>query len=122
MTTRELVDFYYTRTSSIDTLPRKLEGFEVVVGDLGDMVQKVESVCFSSSVIELGDPGQYGRIAVRGHEITTSNVLRLEFDPVLWDVQLSTIDGAELLLENSAHNPSVTITKADGFWYIDSVT
>ncbi|KAH7412143.1 hypothetical protein DE146DRAFT_603008 [Phaeosphaeria sp. MPI-PUGE-AT-0046c] len=79
MTTPELVDFYYTQAQNDDALPRRLEEFTFVVGDPSDMGTKG-----GIKVLELKDPGQYGKVVVRGHLIKTTNVASLEFDPLLW--------------------------------------
>ncbi|KAH8716837.1 hypothetical protein GQ44DRAFT_688581 [Phaeosphaeriaceae sp. PMI808] len=92
MTTPELVDFYYSQARNEDTLPRKLETFSITVGDSGDMGSKG-----GIKVRQLHDPGQYGKVEVKGHLIRTTNVMSLEFDPVLWDETIK-IDGAQVLL------------------------
>lgn len=79
MTTRELVDFYYAQTKNEDALPRKLDEITFIVGDPGDMGTKG-----GIKVLELKDPGQYGKVVVKGHVIKTTNVASLEFDPALW--------------------------------------
>jgi hypothetical protein len=79
MTTPQLVDFYYTQTRNEDVLPRKLHEFTLVVGDPGDMGSKG-----GIRVLQLHDPGQYGKVKVKGHVIETTNVMSLAFDPILW--------------------------------------
>jgi hypothetical protein len=79
MTTPELVDFYYSQTQNEDALPRKLQEFTLVVGDPGDMGSKG-----GLRVLQLHDPGQYGKVEVKGHVVETTNVLSIEFDPMLW--------------------------------------
>jgi hypothetical protein len=78
-TTPELVDFYYSQTRNEDVIPRKLHDFTLVVGDPGDMGSKG-----GIKVLQLHDPGQYGKVKVKGHVIVTTNVMSLEFDPTLW--------------------------------------
>jgi poly(3-hydroxybutyrate) depolymerase len=95
MTTQELVDFYYKQTANEDALPRKLEEFTIVVGDPGDMGSKG-----GIKVLQLSDPGQYGKVEVKGHTIRTTNVKSLEFDPALWKDTVS-VDGADLRLATS---------------------
>lgn len=92
MTTQELVEFYYAQTRNTDVLPRMLDEFTIVVGDPGDMGSKA-----GIKVLQLIDPGQYGRVEVKGHVIRTTNVMSLEFDPVLWK-DMVTINGADFML------------------------
>ncbi|KAJ4369981.1 hypothetical protein N0V83_005745 [Neocucurbitaria cava] len=96
MTTPELVDFYYKQTSNPDVLPRSLDEFSIVIGDPGDMGSKG-----GIKVTYLKDPGQYGRVDVKGHTIKTSNVLSLEFNPVLWN-ETVTVNGQALNLKAAA--------------------
>jgi hypothetical protein len=96
MTTPQLVDFYYKHTASNETIPRVLKEFSIVIGDPGDMGSKG-----GITILNLEDPGQYGKVDVKGHVITTSNVLSLELDPVLWKQGIVTIDGQELELGES---------------------
>ncbi|KAF1844656.1 uncharacterized protein K460DRAFT_282820 [Cucurbitaria berberidis CBS 394.84] len=96
MTTPELVDFYYTATRNQDVLPRSLEDFSILVGDPGDMGSKG-----GIKVTYLKDPGQYGRADAKGRTIKTSNVLSLEFDPVLWN-EAVTVNGHLLKLTEAA--------------------
>lgn len=93
MTTTQLVDFYYKHTASNETIPRVLKEFSFVIGDPGDMESKG-----GITVLNLEDPGQYGKVDVKGNVIKTSNVLGLELDPVLWQEGTVTIDGQELEL------------------------
>jgi len=93
MTTQALVDFYYAQTSNEDELPRKLDQFTIVVGDPGDMGSKG-----GIKVLQLIDPGQYGRVEVKGHTIQTTNVMSLEFDSALWQDSV-TLNGADFKLE-----------------------
>ncbi|KAH7392819.1 hypothetical protein BKA66DRAFT_456959 [Pyrenochaeta sp. MPI-SDFR-AT-0127] len=95
MTTPELVEFYYEQTRNQDVLPRKLTEFHIVVGDPGDMGAKG-----GIRVTHLKDPGQYGRVSVKGHTIKTSNVQSLEFDPILWSGAI-TLNGQNLQLAQS---------------------
>ncbi|KAF2688755.1 alpha/beta-hydrolase [Lentithecium fluviatile CBS 122367] len=115
MTTPELVDFYYTQTKSNETIPRKLDEFELVVGDPGDMGSKG-----GIKVLLLEDPGQYGRVHAKGHTITTSNVLSLEFDPIIFQSQVLSIDDSSVILGHGLrkreHTGSVTFSKSEGKW------
>jgi predicted esterase len=79
MTTPELIDFYYAQTRNQAVLPRELKDFTMVVGNPGDTGSKR-----GIKVLQLQDPGQYGRVEVKGHIIKTSNVMSLEFDPSMW--------------------------------------
>lgn len=118
MTTPELVDFYYTHANNDDSLPRKLNEFEIVIGDPGDMGPKV-----GISVIQLEDPGQYGRVIVKGHNITASNVLRLGFDLAIWHIEDLTIDGAKVSpRKDIADDSTITIMKSGSSWSIESAT
>ncbi|CAI6328603.1 unnamed protein product [Periconia digitata] len=116
MTTPQLVDFYYTQTKSNASLPRKLDEFEMVVGDPGDMGSKG-----GLRVLSLEDPGQYGRVHVKGHTITTSNVLSLEFDPIVLGTQSLTVDGSNVALgkdtAESSGGSSITIHKQNNEWH-----
>ena len=87
MTTPQLVDFYYEQVKSRDVLPRSLEQFSIVVGDPGDMGSKN-----GITILSLEDPGQYGRVDVKGRIVRTSNVNSLDFNPSLWHDPV-TIDG-----------------------------
>jgi poly(3-hydroxybutyrate) depolymerase len=119
MTTPELVDFYYSQTKNRDVLPRKMEHFSIVVGDPGDMGSKN-----GIRVTHLEDPGWYGRIGVKGHTITTSNVLGLEFNPALWS-ETVILDRQELNLAQAAliaTASSVTAYKSAGGWSLKSST
>jgi poly(3-hydroxybutyrate) depolymerase len=95
MTTQELVDFYYKQTVNDDALPRKLTEFTIIVGDPGDMGSKG-----GIKVLQLSDPGQYGKVEVKGHTIRTTNVKSLEFDAELWEGTV-TVDGTDLRLATS---------------------
>jgi hypothetical protein len=115
MTTPELVDFYYTQTKSNDSLPRKLDEFEFVVGDPGDTGSKGGIM-----VLLLEDPGQYGRVHVKGHSITTSNVASLEFDPTVFQSQTISIDGSAVAMSSASqemgNKDSIIVSKADERW------
>lgn len=99
MTTQPLEDFYRSHSSNEDALPRRLDEFTFVVGDPGDMGRKG-----GLKVLQLHDPGQYGRVEVKGHEIRTTNVLSLELDPTLWTGTI-TLDGRELDLGRPSAAP-----------------
>ncbi|KAF2640474.1 hypothetical protein P280DRAFT_426472, partial [Massarina eburnea CBS 473.64] len=119
MTTPQLVDFYYTQTKNNVTIPRKLDEFEFVVGDPGDMGPKG-----GIKVLLLEDPGQYGRVRVKGHTISTSNVLSLEFDPLL-DTQYLSIDGSVISLPSTSAKDSTSstiLTKRDRKWQVGAFT
>lgn len=110
MTTPQLVDFYYKQTTSNDTIPRKLSEFSFVVGDPGDMGSKGGIL-----VTHLEDPGQYGKVDVKGRVIKTSNVLSLELEPRLWQGETVIVDGQEVELAES-----LSIYKAAGSWKVSS--
>jgi len=93
MTEQPLVNFYHAQTRNEDVLPRKLKKLTMVVGDPGDMGSKG-----GLKVLQLQDPGQYGKVEVNGHDIRTSNVLSLELDQFLWTGRI-TVDGCELDLK-----------------------
>jgi len=111
MTTPQLVDFYYKQTNNNEKVPRKLEDFEIVVGDPGDMGSKS-----GIKVLHLEDPGQYGRVQVQGHQITTSNVLSIDFDPSIWKGQTVTMDGSDLFLDDVS--TPTTVSQSNGAWSI----
>ncbi|KAF1918088.1 hypothetical protein BDU57DRAFT_446112 [Ampelomyces quisqualis] len=90
MTTPELVHFYYTQARNDDKLPRRLDEFGIVVGDPGDMGSKG-----GIKVLQLNDPGQYGKVDVKGHVIRTTNIKSLLFDPWLWKDTI-TINGNQV--------------------------
>jgi predicted peptidase len=90
MTTSQLVDFYHSQARNEDVLPRKLDEFTIVVGDPGDMGSKS-----GIGVLQLDDPGQYGKVDVKGHNIKTTNVVSLEFDNTIWTDTI-TVDGQTL--------------------------
>lgn len=103
MTTPPLVDFYYNFTNSIEKLPRELDEYSIVVGDPGDMGSKG-----GVRVTQLEDPGQYGRVHVRGRRLKTSNVLSMEFGPPFWKDTVF-IDGQALDLTSAAANSGSTV-------------
>ncbi|KAF2878201.1 hypothetical protein BDV95DRAFT_556907 [Massariosphaeria phaeospora] len=115
MTTPELVDFYYKQTSSKDTIPRELDEFSFVIADPGDMGSKG-----GIRVTHLEDPGQYGRVNVKGHTIWTSNVLGLEFNPSIWKLPAVSIDGQEISVGQAPTNAAVVvaISISDGAWKV----
>jgi hypothetical protein len=116
MTTQELVDFYYAQTRNEDNLPRKLDTYSIVVGDPGSMGSKG-----GIQVLQLHDPGRYGKVEVRGHLIKTTNVKSLEFDPLLWKDSVvingrpveATELGAPVNIPKSGINERSTITQRD---------
>ncbi|CAO2648622.1 Nn.00g078890.m01.CDS01 [Neocucurbitaria sp. VM-36] len=114
MTTPELVDFYYEQTSNQAVLPRKLSDFSIVVGDPGDMGSKG-----GIKVTYLKDPGQYGRVDVKGRTIKTSNVLSLEFDPVLWNETVK-LDSQVLTLTeaSSVFGSPLSVYASENTWSI----
>jgi acetyl esterase/lipase len=114
MTTAELVDFYYKQTKSEEVLPRKLVNFTIMVGDPGDMGSKN-----GIKVKHLEDPGQYGKVDVKAHTITTSNVQELEFDPALWKESVS-LDGSQLELTGmlASSNSPIGAYKLNRHWYL----
>jgi hypothetical protein len=107
MTTQKLVDFYYAQTRNDEVLPRKLEEFTMLVGDPGDMGSKS-----GIRVLQLYDPGQYGKVEVTGHIIKTTNVRSLDFDPVLWQSTII-LNEVELKLDvpidSTKNTPSVKV-------------
>lgn len=116
MTTPELVQFYYKQADNQDVLPRKLGDFSIVVGDPGDMGTKG-----GVRVKYLKDPGQYGRVDVKGHIIRTSNVLSLEFHAALWTEKI-TINGQHLDLttrSTSSESP-ILVSLSHSSWSVQS--
>jgi len=109
MTTPQLVSFYYKQTVSNDTVPRKIPEFNFVVGDPGDMGPKG-----GIRVTHLEDPGQYGKVEVKGRVIRTSNVLSLEFEPWAWQRETVDVDGQELDLATS-----LSFSKAATSWAVN---
>jgi hypothetical protein len=104
MTTGPLEDFYHAQTRNLDVLPRKLDEFTIIVGDPGDMGSKG-----GLKVLQLRDPGQYGKIVVKGHAIRTTNVLSLELNPAIWTNTI-TVDGNEVALEHATTDSATPIT------------
>ncbi|KAF1961222.1 hypothetical protein CC80DRAFT_488551 [Byssothecium circinans] len=120
MTTPQLVDFYYMQTRNNASIPRKLDEFEFVVGDPGDMGSKG-----GIKVLLLEEPGQYGRVRVEGHTISTSNVLSLEFDVTSFGGQAVSIDGTSIAPISQSRKDSTTLTplsKRNGRWEIGSLS
>ncbi|OAL55594.1 hypothetical protein IQ07DRAFT_498765 [Pyrenochaeta sp. DS3sAY3a] len=116
MTTPELVQFYYKQADNQDVLPRRLGDFSIVVGDPGDMGTKG-----GLRVKYLKDPGQYGRVDVKGHIIRTSNVLSLEFHVALWTEKV-TINGQHLDLttRSTSSESSILVSLSHGSWSVQS--
>ncbi|KAL1607567.1 hypothetical protein SLS59_002536 [Nothophoma quercina] len=104
MTTPELIGFYYNQTKNEEQLPRELEEFSIVVGDPGDMGSKG-----GVKVTQLEDPGQYGKVHVRGHTVKTSNVLSIEFGPPFWKDEV-VIDGQTLQLAAATADPDSLVS------------
>ena len=81
MTTSQLKSFYREQTAKNETLSRNATTFDIVVADPGDMGSKG-----GIRVLQLEDPGQYGRVhvtyqaATKAYVIKTSNVLSLELN------------------------------------------
>jgi predicted esterase len=92
MTTSNLVDFYKMQAQNKDVLPRRLEEFSFVVGDPGDMGSKC-----GVKVTQLEEPGQYGKVHVKGNRLKTTNVLSIEFLPPFWNDSVI-VDGEEFTL------------------------
>ncbi|KAF1926669.1 uncharacterized protein M421DRAFT_67357 [Didymella exigua CBS 183.55] len=117
MTTPPLVDFYYNFTRSTEELPRELDEFNIVVGDPGDMGSKG-----GVRVTQLEDPGQYGRVHVRGRRVKTSNVLGIEFGHPFW-TDTVVVDGQTLDLAGAAANTGSTIQArlSGNSWVINTV-
>jgi hypothetical protein len=115
MTTPELVDFYYAQVKSSERIPRKLDEFEFVVGDPGDMGSKG-----GIKVLLLEDPGMYGKVRVKGHAITTSNILSLEFDRALFQTTSLSIDGSAITdpstMQGTEAIGPTTVSKTEGKW------
>lgn len=112
MTTSPLKEFYrkWTGQEARDVkIPRKMNEFSIVVGDPGDMGSKggVKVLC-------LEDPGQYGRVEVKGHIIKTSNVADLEVDGVVMGVGSVMVDGYEVEVPGR----KVDIEKTQGVWQV----
>jgi predicted esterase len=92
MKTPDLVDFYKTQAQNKDILPRRLDDFSFVVGDPGDMGSKC-----GVKVTQLEEPGQYGKVHVKGNRVKTTNVLSIEFLPPFWNDSVI-VDGQEFSL------------------------
>jgi hypothetical protein len=110
MTTDPLKSFYREQTASNASIPRRLHEFTMVVGDPGDTGSKG-----GIRVLNLEDPGQYGKLHVKGRIITTSNILGLEFDPKILDQDSVTVDGHELDLPAGQ---SVVFAKTADAWEV----
>ncbi|KAF3041502.1 hypothetical protein E8E12_002772 [Didymella heteroderae] len=117
MTTPPLVDFYYTFTRSKDKVPRQLDKFNIVVGDPGDMGSKG-----GVRVMQLEDPGRYGKVHVRGRRLKTSNVLSMQFGPPFWKDTVI-VDGQTLDLASATANIGSTVNarRSGNNWIIDAV-
>ncbi|KAH7089554.1 hypothetical protein FB567DRAFT_590365 [Paraphoma chrysanthemicola] len=117
MTTPVLTDFYYSQARNDAVLPRKLEQFTIVVADPGDMGSKG-----GIRVLQLHDPGQYGKVKVKGRVIRTSNVASLEFDPTIWDMPVA-VDGQEIDLVNQPTEPDTwfTVRNVDSSWTASAI-
>ncbi|KAF2660252.1 hypothetical protein K491DRAFT_589649 [Lophiostoma macrostomum CBS 122681] len=110
MTTEPLRKFYQEQTQSDVRLPRQLDEFSIVVAHPGDMGSKS-----GIRVLALEDPGQYGRVKVKGHEIKTSNVLSLEFDLSPVGYNAIDVDGSQFQLSGGA---AVTLEGSSGMWKV----
>ncbi|KAF2271700.1 uncharacterized protein EI97DRAFT_486935 [Westerdykella ornata] len=108
MTTEPLKGFYRQQVASNESIPRRLKEFSLVVGDPGDTGPKG-----GIRVLNLEDPGQYGRLTVKGHMITTSNVLRLELDPTVMGFDRVTVDGHDVVFDQLNH---VQIRRSQDSW------
>ncbi|KAH7112153.1 hypothetical protein B0J11DRAFT_542760 [Dendryphion nanum] len=115
MTTDPLTKFYKEQTINNVTLPRVLTDFDIVVGDPGDMGSKS-----GFRVTHLDDPGQYGRVHVRGNIVTTSNVLSIEIQLKVLQTESITIDGTGLSLAGTATS-SVTLSKFASDWKVGTI-
>lgn len=117
MTTPPLVNFYYNFTRSTERLPRELYDFSIVIGDPGDMGSKG-----GVRVMQLDDPGQYGRVHVRGRRVKTSNVLSIEFGTPFWKDAV-VIDDQTLDLASVSANtgPAVNLRLLGNTWVIDTL-
>lgn len=118
MTTPELIDFYRAEAKSKEKLPRDLYEFSIVVGDPGDMGSKS-----GIRVTQLEDPGQYGRVHVRGHTLKTSNVLSIEFGPPFWK-DIIVIDGQTLEFATGVANldAPINVCLSNNTWVMEAVT
>ncbi|XPS67746.1 hypothetical protein M3J09_000045 [Ascochyta lentis] len=116
MTTPELVEFYYRQTASKEKLPRELDEFDIVVGDPGDMGSKG-----GVKVRQLEDPGQYGKVHVRGRTVKTSNILSIEFGPPFWKGAV-VLDGQtlEFAMDTASSDTPVNIRLSDNTWIVEA--
>lgn len=116
MTTPELQKFYYLQASNEEILPRRLNDFSIVIGDPGDMGSKC-----GITVNQLRDPGQYGKVNVKGHDITTSNVDGLDFDSAIWSGAI-VLNGQKLDLGGASFSSTEkrTLYRQNGTWHINS--
>lgn len=116
MTTPSLVEFYYKSVRSTEKLPRQFDEFNIVVGDPGDMSGKG-----GVRVTQLEDPGQYGRVHVRGRRLKTSNVLSMQFGPPFWNDTVI-IDGQALDLASVTAHVGYTVSArlSGNNWVIDA--
>jgi hypothetical protein len=114
MTTDPLKKFYREQTTSNVSIPRKLEEFSIVIGDPGDMGPKG-----GIRIFNLEDPGQYGRLQLKGNAITTSNVRSLEVDAAVFRSDSVTVDGHEVDLSS---NSAVALTKTASAWQVNLST
>lgn len=112
MTTSPLKQFYRKWTGKEArnvSIPRKLEEFSIVVGDPGDMGSKG-----GVRVLSLEDPGQYGRVHVKGRFIKTSNVADLEVHGLAKGEGPVVVDGYEI----DVSRRQVHIQKNGGPWQV----
>lgn len=118
MTTPELIAFYYNQTNNEHKLPRQLDEFSIVVGDPGEMGSKG-----GVKVTQLEDPGQYGRVHVKGRTVKTSNIVSIEFGPPFWK-DVVVIDGQTLELEGIATKDdiSVRVRLFDNTWVVGTAS
>lgn len=112
MTTEPLKSFYRQQTASNATIPRSLKDFSIVVGDPGDTESKG-----GIRILNLDDPGQYGRVDVKGSVISTSNVVSLELDLEVLDADSVSVDGTELAL--SGINP-IVVSRVTDTWKVNT--
>jgi hypothetical protein len=113
MTTDPMKRFYREQTASNASIPRALDEFSMVVGDPGDTGSKG-----GIRVLNLDDPGQFGRFTVKGHSITTSNVGSLELDPRTFGFATITIDGKELEPSSQPDGRPVALVRSTGVWEV----
>ncbi|OSS47835.1 hypothetical protein B5807_06315 [Epicoccum nigrum] len=117
MTTPELISFYYNQSRSTEELPRDLNEFSIVVGDPGDMGSKG-----GVKVTQLEDPGNYGRVHVRGKTVKTSNVLSIEFGPPFWKDAI-VLDGQalELAAAKTTDKQHIRVRLSGRVWTVEDV-